>query len=179
MFFANFARLQDCFRITLRILIVKNSILIVKNAKAVVCRCSVKKDILRNFGKNSQENTCARDSFLIKLQALGSLLRISDTGVFLWIFWNIREHLFYRTPPVAVTESLKVMSLFRIFTLLLQIPCISFDKHASSAGNESVFNLMNMALFHIFRCICRRLFFLKFRYCFLLTVSNRFISLRL
>ena len=115
------------------------SILKVKNAKAVVCRCSVQKDIFRNFAKNLQENTCARDSFLIKLQALGSLLRISDTGVFLWILWNIQEYLFYRTPPVAATESLKVMSLFRIFTLLLQIPCISFDKHASSAGNESLY----------------------------------------
>ena len=32
-----------------------------------------KKGVLRNFLKNSQENTCARVSFLIKLQALGNL----------------------------------------------------------------------------------------------------------
>ena len=31
-------------------------------------RCSVRKDVLRNFTK-LQENTCARVSFLIKLQA--------------------------------------------------------------------------------------------------------------
>ena len=32
-------------------------------------RCSVRKSVLRNFEKNSQENTCARLSFLIKFQA--------------------------------------------------------------------------------------------------------------
>ena len=38
------------------------------NWKAVVRRCSVKK-VLLEISQNSQENTCARDSFLIKLQA--------------------------------------------------------------------------------------------------------------
>ena len=36
--------------------------------EAVVRRCSVKKVFLE-ISQNSQENTCARDSFLIKLQA--------------------------------------------------------------------------------------------------------------
>ena len=48
--------------------------------KAVVQRCSAKKVFLK-ISQNSQENTCARVSFLIKLQA----------------------HLFYRTPPVAAS----------------------------------------------------------------------------
>ena len=38
--------------------------------EAVVRRCSVKKVFLEIL-QNSLENTCARDSFLIKLQALG------------------------------------------------------------------------------------------------------------
>ena len=38
--------------------------------KAVVQRCSVKK-VLLEISQNSQENTCARVSFLIKLQASG------------------------------------------------------------------------------------------------------------
>ena len=33
-------------------------------------RCSVKTDVLKNFTK-SQQNICVRDTFLIKLQALG------------------------------------------------------------------------------------------------------------
>ena len=38
--------------------------------EAVVQRCSVKKVFLE-ISQNSQENTCARVSFLIKLQASG------------------------------------------------------------------------------------------------------------
>ena len=38
------------------------------NTEAVAQRCSVKKVFLEN-SQNSQENTCARVSFLIKLQA--------------------------------------------------------------------------------------------------------------
>ena len=42
--------------------------LIFEVTEAVVQRCSVKKVFLK-FLQNSQENTCARVSFLIKLQA--------------------------------------------------------------------------------------------------------------
>ena len=57
--------------------------------------------------QNSQENTCPRVSFLIKLQAWVSFLvklpatllkKNSGAGIFLWILWNFSEHLFYRTP---------------------------------------------------------------------------------
>ena len=47
--------------------------------EAVAQRCSVEKVFLE-ISQNSQENTCARVSFLIKLQAGGS-----GAGVFLWI----------------------------------------------------------------------------------------------
>ena len=45
------------------------------------------------ISQNSQENTCARFYFLIKLQK-----RDSGTGVFLRILRNFFEHFFYRTP---------------------------------------------------------------------------------
>ena len=59
--------------------------------EAVVQWCSVKKLFL-GIPQISQENTCARVSFLIKLQP--SVLnfikkRDSGTGVFLWILWNL------------------------------------------------------------------------------------------
>ena len=38
------------------------------DAEAIVRRCSVKKMFLE-ISRNSLENTCAKDSFLIKLQA--------------------------------------------------------------------------------------------------------------
>ena len=42
---------------------------------------------------------------------------VSGTGVFLWILWNLLEHLFYGTPPVAASvlillDKEKVMNLF-------------------------------------------------------------------
>ena len=51
-------------------------------AEAVVQRCSAKKVFLE-ISQNSQENTCARVSFLIKLQASGF-----PVFVFLRILWN-------------------------------------------------------------------------------------------
>ena len=53
--------------------------------EAVVWKCSIKKVFLK-ISQNSQEYTCARASFLIKLQALGPQLylkRDSGTGAFL------------------------------------------------------------------------------------------------
>ena len=50
--------------------------------------------VFLEISKNSQESTCARVSFLIKLQAWGS-----GTGVLLWILRNFSENLFYKTPP--------------------------------------------------------------------------------
>ena len=50
--------------------------------EAVVQRCS-------EISQNSQENTCARVSLLMKLQALpGYLFLDSGTGVFLRILWS-------------------------------------------------------------------------------------------
>ena len=53
--------------------------------EAVVRGCSVKKVFLE-ISQNSQENTCVRVSFLMKLQAFFN--KDSGTGDFLWILWN-------------------------------------------------------------------------------------------
>ena len=50
------------------------------------------KKIFLEILQNSQENNCARVSFLLKLQASG-------TDVFQRILQNFLEHLFYRTSP--------------------------------------------------------------------------------
>ena len=63
-------------------------------------RSSIKKMFLK-ISQYSQENTCARVSFSLKLQASGLKLylkRDSSTGVFLWIFQNFQKHFFSRTP---------------------------------------------------------------------------------
>ena len=67
-------------------------------------RCSIKKVFLK-FSQNSQENTCAGVSFLIKLQALGlQLYQKGDSGkvVFCKILKNT---FFYRTTLVAASAN--------------------------------------------------------------------------
>ena len=71
--------------------------LVKTDSEAVVQRCSVKKMLLQ-ISQNSQTNNCARVSFL-GLQ----LYWKRDSGVFLWILRNFKEHFFYRATPVAAS----------------------------------------------------------------------------
>ena len=67
---------------------------IVLESEAVVRRCSVKK-VFFEISQNSQENTCARDSFLIKLPLV---------QVFFCEFCEISKNTFiYKTPPVVAS----------------------------------------------------------------------------
>ena len=71
-----------------------------KNFRSNHHRCSIKK-IFSKISQNSQQNTCTRVSFLIKLQGSGLQLykkRDSCTDAFLWNLRNFQEHFFYRTP---------------------------------------------------------------------------------
>ena len=68
--------------------------------EAVIQRCSVKKVFLK-ISQNSEENICARVSFLIKLQTWG--LTFSSE------FWKIFKNIFfYRTPLVAASKVSKM-----------------------------------------------------------------------
>ena len=69
-----------------------------KNTKAVVQRCPVKKVFLEIW-QSSQENTCARVSFLIKLQAFN------------------KKHLFHRAPLVAASKNIKKTSSPKVETV--------------------------------------------------------------
>ena len=74
-------------------------------AEVVVLRCSVKKLFLE-ISQNSQENTCARVSFLIKLQASACNFIKKETlaQVFFCEFCEISKNTFsYRTAPVAAS----------------------------------------------------------------------------
>ena len=68
--------------------------------EAVIQRCSVKKVFLK-ISQNSEENICARVSFLIKLQTWG--LAFSSE------FWKIFKNIFfYRTPLVTASKVSKM-----------------------------------------------------------------------
>ena len=64
--------------------------------EAVVQSCSVKKMFL-NFSQNSRENTCARASFLIKLQTLAQVFSREFCEIF-------KNTYFYGTPLVDASE---------------------------------------------------------------------------
>ena len=72
----------------------------------VVRRCSVKKVFLE-ISQNSQENTCARDSFLINLQAC--LFSCN-------FFCEISKNIFFRkTPPVSASGVLSLSDVSNAF----------------------------------------------------------------
>ena len=70
--------------------------------------CSAEKVFLE-ISQNSYENTCARVSFLIKLQARGLQLyyeREPGKGVFLWILRNFYKNTFsYNTPTIITPKN--------------------------------------------------------------------------
>ena len=73
--------------------------------EAVAKRCSVK-IVFLEISQNSQENTCARVSFIIKLQASACNFIKKETlaQVFSCEFCEISKNTFsYRTPPVAAS----------------------------------------------------------------------------
>ena len=79
--------------------------------EAVAQTCSVKKVFLE-ISQNSQENTCARVSFLIKLQALGKKETLAQ--VFSCAFCEISKNtFFYGTPLVAASDMIQLS--FTIF----------------------------------------------------------------
>ena len=79
------------------------------------CRGVLCKKVFLEISQNSQENTYARVSFLIKLQTWGLQLyskRDSGTSVFLWILLHFQEHLFTASLMLGITivkDDIKVL----------------------------------------------------------------------
>ena len=85
--------------------------------EAVIRRCSVKKVFLEIL-QNSQKNTCARVSFLIKLQtsACNFIKKETLAQVFSCEFCKISKNSFsYRTSPVAAFLSYEKFPFFFSF----------------------------------------------------------------
>ena len=63
------------------------------------------KKVFLEISQNSQENICARVSFLIKLQACNFFKKETLAQMFSCEFWEISKNtFFYRTSPVAASE---------------------------------------------------------------------------
>ena len=82
-------------------------------------RCSVKNVVLKKFA-NWQENTCN----FIKSED-------SNTSIFLWILWNVSEHLFYRpfSKPFLLYgmwfKFLMNLKLFWFVSVFIVVTCCS------------------------------------------------------
>ena len=90
--------------------------------EAVVRKCSVKK-MFSEISQNSQENICARVSFLIKLQALGNFIKkMTLAQVFSCEFCKISKSTFF-TEHLQATASVlfKVMLTFCLKMIIYQI----------------------------------------------------------
>ena len=84
------------------------------NIAAVVQSCSVKK-VLWEISQNSQENTCSRACFLIKLHAetCNFIKKETRSQIFSCDFCAISKNTFlHRTPLVAAYESILVLTFF-------------------------------------------------------------------
>ena len=88
--------------------------------EAVAQRCFVNKVFLK-ISQNSQENTCARVSFLIKMQSWGlQLYSKRDSGTGTCEFCKISKNTCsYRTPPKAasISPTFRIKSFLKIFRL--------------------------------------------------------------
>ena len=92
--------------------------------EAVVQRCSVKMVFLE-FSQNSQENTCARVSFLIKLQASGLscrplLKKRLLAQVFSCEFCEISKNTFFYGTPLVAASGFNIPGMKIVFFIQMR-----------------------------------------------------------
>ena len=81
---------------------------------------------------------------MFQAQRLTTLLkRESITGVFLRNLWHFQNYLFYRTPPMAVSDPLKVTSSKRFMqgTLISSFRTAPYTKTSTSKTTTEIFSL--------------------------------------
>ena len=85
--------------------VMKNSFYLIQ----AVTRCVLWKKVFLEISQNSQENTCARASFLIKLQACNFIKTETLAQVFSCEFCEISKNIFCcRTPLVTTSDSISI-----------------------------------------------------------------------
>ena len=112
---------------------------------------------------------------MFQAQRLTTLLkRESITGVFLRNLWHFQNYLFYRTPPMAVSDPLKVTSSKRF----MQGPLISsfrtapYTKTSTSKTTTEIFSLYYLVFCKLY---IYTYFFRSFRHYFALFKFSDYI----
>ena len=98
--------------------------------RAVTQRCSVKKVVLE-ISQNSQENTCARVSFLIKLQACNFIKKENLARVVSSEFCEISKNSFsYRAPLVVASVQILFMKKWGLSIIVMQCGTVPFSMYS-------------------------------------------------
>ena len=105
---------------------------------------------------------------MFQAQRLTTLLkRESITGVFLRNLWHFQNYLFYRTPPMAVSDPLKVTSSKRFMqgTLISFFRTAPYTKTSTSKTTTEIFSLYYLVFCKLY---IYTYFFRSFRHYFAL-----------
>ena len=103
--------------------------------EAIVQRCSVKKVFLK-IPQNSQENTCVRVSFLIKLHACNFIKKEILAQVFSCEFCEISKNTFLYSTPLVAPEIFS--EIFILILSIINLKTKSYKDSLSSLKNSYV-----------------------------------------
>ena len=112
---------------------------------------------------------------MFQAQRLTTLLkRESITGVFLRNLWHFQNYLFYRTPPMAVSDPLKVTSSKRFMqgTLISSFRTAPYTKTSTSKTTTEIFSLYYLVFCKLY---IYTYFFRSFRHYFALFKFSDYI----
>ena len=112
---------------------------------------------------------------MFQAQRLTTLLkRESITGVFLRNLWHFQNYLFYRTPPMAVSDPLKVTSSKRFMqgTLISSFRTAPYTKTSTSKTTTEIFSLYYLVFRKLY---IYTYFFRSFRHYFALFKFSDYI----
>ena len=112
---------------------------------------------------------------MFQAQRLTTLLkRESITGVFLRNLWHFQNYLFYRTPPMAASDPLKVTSSKRFMqgTLISSFRTAPYTKTSTSKTTTEIFSLYYLVFCKLY---IYTYFFRSFRHCFALFKFSDYI----
>ena len=112
---------------------------------------------------------------MFQAQRLTTLLkRESITGVFLRNLWHFQNYLFYRTPPMAASDPLKVTSSKRFMqgTLISSFRTAPYTKTSTSKTTTEIFSLYYLVFCKLY---IYTYFFRSFRHYFALFKFSDYI----
>ena len=112
---------------------------------------------------------------MFQAQRLTTLLkRESITGVFLRNLWHFQNYLFYRTPPMAASDPLKVTSSKRFMqgTLISFFRTAPYTKTSTSKTTTEIFSLYYLVFCKLY---IYTYFFRSFRHYFALFKFSDYI----